>query len=130
MAAFMKGDRVAITDPVSLFRMRPGWISDIRFTRDNDIFYKVNIDHTGNSVWVNENNIIQLISPEKELWKFFIYRDRPIVAYTTAEEFEGEEWNTVLQIANDKGIPVTDISIRLGTMNEIIWEKGDSNEEV
>lgn len=65
MAAFMKGDRVAITDPVSLFRMRPGWISDIRFTSDNNIFYKVNIDHTGNSVWVNEKQHYSAYKPGK-----------------------------------------------------------------
>ena len=130
MAAFMKGDRVAITDPISPFRMRPGRISDIQFTSNNDLFYKVNIAHTENSVWVDERNIIRLMEPEQELWKFFIYQDRPIVAYTVAEEFSGEEWDTVLRIAKDKGIPITDISIRLGTMNEIIWERGDANEEV
>lgn len=130
MAAFMKGDRVAITDPVSPFRMRPGRISDIQFTSNNDLFYKVDITHTENSVWVGERNIIRLMEPEQELWKFFIYQDRPIVAYTIAEEFAGEEWDTVLYIANGKGIPITDISIRLGTMNEITWEKGDTNEEV
>lgn len=130
MAAFMKGDRVAIIDPVSPFRMRPGRISDIQFTSNNDLFYKVDITHTENSVWVNERNIIRLMEPEQELWKFFIYQDRPIVAYTVAEEFSGEEWDTVLSIANGKGIPITDISIRLGTMNEIVWEKGDANEEV
>lgn len=130
MAAFMKGDRVAITDPVSPFRMRPGRISDIQFTSNNDLFYKVDITHTENYVWVGERNIIRLMEPEQELWKFFIYQDRPIVAYTVAEEFSGEEWDTVLYIANGKGIPITDISIRLGTMNEITWEKGDSNEEV
>ena len=70
------------------------------------------------------------MEPEQELWKFFMYQGRPIVAYTVTEEFEGEEWDTVLYIANGKGIPITDISIRLGTMNEITWEKGDSNEEV
>lgn len=123
MAAFMKGDRVAIIDRVSPFCMKSGRISDIQFTSTNDLFYKINIDNAGNSVWVDEHNILRLISPENELWKFFIYQDRPIVAYTMAEEFEGEEWDTVLQIANDKGIPITDISIRLGTMNEIIWEK-------
>lgn len=121
MAAFMKGDRVAIIDPVSPFRMRPGRISDIQFTSNNDLFYKVDITHTENSVWVNERNIIRLMEPEQELWKFFIYQDRPIVAYTVAEEFSGEEWDTVLSIANGKGIPITDISIRLGTMNEIVW---------
>lgn len=126
----MKGDRVAITDPVSPFRMRPGRISDIQFTSNNDLFYKVDITHTENSVWVGERNIIRLMEPEQELWKFFIYQDRPIVAYTIAEEFAGEEWDTVLYIANGKGIPITDISIRLGTMNEITWEKGDTNEEV
>lgn len=120
MAAFMKGDRVAIIDPVSPFRMRPGRISDIQFTSNNDLFYKVDITHTENSVWVNERNIIRLMEPEQELWKFFIYQDRPIVAYTVAEEFSGEEWDTVLSIANGKGIPITDISIRLGTMNEIV----------
>lgn len=130
MATFMKGDRVAIIDPVSPFRMRPGRISDIQFTSNNDLFYKVDITHTENSVWVDERNIIRLMEPEQELWKFFIYQDRPIVAYTVAEEFSGEEWDTVLSIANGKGIPITDISIRLGTMNEIIWEKGDTNEEV
>lgn len=130
MAAFMKGDRVAITDLVSPFRMRPGRISDIQFTSNNDLFYKVDITHTENSVWVDERNIIRLMEPEQELWKFFIYQDRPIVAYTVAEEFSGEEWDTVLRIAKDKGIPITDISIRLGTMNKIIWEKGDTNEEV
>lgn len=130
MAAFMKGDRVAIIDPVSPFRMRPGRISDIQFTSDNDLFYKVDIAHTENSVWVDERNIIRLMEPEQELWKFFIYQDRPIAAYTVAEEFAGEEWATVLSIANDKGIPITDISIWLGTMNEITWEKGDSNEKV
>lgn len=130
MGAFMKGDRVAITDPVSPFRMRPGRISDIQFTSSNDLFYKVDITHTENSVWVDERNIIRLMEPEQELWKFFIYQDRPIVAYTVAEEFSGEEWDTVLYIANGKGIPISDISIRLGTMNEITWEKGDSNEEV
>ena len=130
MAAFMKGDRVAITDPVSPFRMRPGRISDIQFTSNNDLFYKVDITHTENSVWVNERNIIRLMEPEQELWKFFIYQDRPIVAYTVAEEFSGEEWDTVLYIANGKGIPITDISIRLGTMNKIIGEKGDTNEEI
>lgn len=130
MGAFMKGDRVAITDPVSPFRMRPGRISDIQFTSNNDLFYKVDITHTENSVWVGERNIIRLMEPEQELWKFFIYQDRPIVAYTIAEEFAGEEWDTVLYIANGKGIPITDISIRLGTMNEITWEKGDTNEEV
>lgn len=130
MAAFMKGDRVAITDPVSPFRMRPGRISDIQFTSNNDLFYKVDITHTENSVWVDKRNIIRLMEPEQELWKFFIYQDRPIVAYTVAEEFSGEEWDTVLYIANGKGIPITDISIRLGTMNEIVWEKGDANEEV
>lgn len=130
MAAFMKGDRVAITDPISPFRMRPGRISDIQFTSSNDLFYKVDITHTENSVWVDERNIIRLMEPEQELWKFFIYQDRPIVAYTVAEEFAGEEWDTVLRIAKGKGIPITDISIRLGTMNEIIWEKGDANEEV
>lgn len=130
MAAFMKGDRVAITDPVSPFRMRPGRISDIQFTSNNDLFYKVDITNTENSVWVDERNIIRLMEPEQELWKFFIYQDRPIVAYTVAEEFSGEEWDTVLRIAKDKGIPITDISIRLGIMNKIIWEKGDANEEV
>ncbi len=130
MAAFMKGDWVAIIDPVSPFCMKSGRISDIQFTSTNDLFYKINIDNAGNSVWVDEHNILRLISPENELWKFFIYQDRPIVAYTMAEEFEGEEWDTVLQIANDKGVPITDISIRLGFMNEIIWEKGDANEEV
>ena len=130
MAAFMKGDRVAITDPISPFRMRPGLISDIQFTSSNDLFYKVDITHTENSVWVDERNIIRLMEPEQELWKFFIYQDRPIVAYTVAEEFSGEEWDTVLRIAKDKGIPITDISIRLGIMNKIIWEKGDANEEV
>ena len=130
MAAFMKGDRVAIIDPVSPFRMRPGRISDIQFTSNNDLFYKVDITHTENSVWVDERNIIRLMEPEQELWKFFIYQDRPIVAYTVAEEFSREEWDTVLSIANGKGIPITDISIRLGTMNEIVWEKGDANEEV
>ena len=130
MAAFMKGDRVAIIDPVSPFRMRPGRISDIQFTSNNDLFYKVDITHTENSVWVNERNIIRLMEPEQELLKFFIYQDRPIVAYTVAEEFSGEEWDTVLSIANGKGIPITDISIRLGTMNEIVWGKGDTNEEV
>lgn len=130
MAAFMNGDRVAIIDPVSPFRMRPGRISDIQFTSTNDLFYKIDVDHTENSVWVDERNIIRLMEPEQELWKFFIYQGRPIVAYTMAEEFAGEEWATVLSIANDKGIPITDISIWLGTMNEITWEKGDSNEEV
>lgn len=130
MAAFMKGDWVAIIDLVSPFRMRPGRISDIQFTSSNDLFYKVDITHTDNSVWVDEHNILRLMEPEQELWKFFIYQGRPIVAYTVAEEFAGEEWDTVLSIANDKGIPITDISIRLGTMNEITWEKGDSNEEV
>lgn len=130
MGAFMKGDRVAIIDPVSPFRMRPGRISDIQFTSSNDLFYKVDITHTENSVWVDERNIIRLMEPEQELWKFFIYQDRPIVAYTVAEEFSGEEWDTVLYIANGKGIPITDISIRLDTMNEITWEKGDTNEEV
>lgn len=130
MGAFMKGDQVAIIDPVSPFRMRPGRISDIQFTSNNDLFYKVDITHTENSVWVDERNIIRLMEPEQELWKFFIYQDRPIVAYTVAEEFSGEEWDTVLYIANGKGIPITDISIRLGTMNEIVWEKGDANEEI
>ena len=130
MAAFMKGDRVAIIDPVSPFCMKSGRISDIQFTSANDLFYKINIDNADDSVWVDEHTILQLISPKQELWKFFMYLDRPIVAYTMAEEFEGEECSTVQQIANDKGIPITDISIRLGTMNEIIWEKGDSDEEV
>lgn len=130
MAAFMKGDRVAIIDPVSTFRMRSGRISDIQFTSNNDLFYKVDITHTDNSVWVDEHSVLRLMEPEQELWKFFIYQGRPIVAYTVAEEFTGEEWATVLSIANDKGIPITDISIRLGTMNEITWEKGDFNEEV
>lgn len=130
MAAFMKGDWVAIMDPVSPFCMKGGRISDIQFTSTNDLFYKINIGHTDNSVWVDEHNILRLISPENELWKFFIYKDRPIVAYTMAEEFEGEEWSTVQQIANDKGIPITDISIRLGAINEIVWEKGDTNEEI
>ncbi len=127
MAAFMKGDRVAIIDPVSPFRMRPGRISDIQFTSNNDLFYKVDITHTENSVWVDEHNILRLMEPEQELWKFFIYQGRPIVAYTVAEEFEGEEWATVLSIANDKGIPITDISIRLDTRNEITWEKGEND---
>ena len=74
MAAFMKGDRVAIIDPVSPFRMRPGRISDIQFTSNNDLFYKVDITHTENSVWVDERNIIRLMEPEQELWNFFIYR--------------------------------------------------------
>ena len=137
MAAFMKGDRVAITDRVSPFCMKSGRISDIQFTSNNDLFYKINIDHTDNSVWVDEHSILQLMEPEQELWKFFIYiiqifiyQNRPIVAYTMAEEFAGEEWATVLSIANDKGIPIADISIRLGTMNEITWWKGDTNEEV
>ena len=130
MAEFMKGDRVAIADPISPFSMRSGRISDIQFTSTNDLFYKIDIDRTDNSVWVDERNIIRLMEPEQEFWKFFIYQDRPIVAYTVAEEFAGEEWNTVLSIAKDKGIPITDISIRLGTMNEITWEKGDTNEEV
>lgn len=130
MAAFMKGYRVAIIDPVSPFRMRPGRISDIQFTSNNDLFYKINIDHTDNSVWVDEHSILRLMEPEQELWKFFIYQNRPIVAYTMAEEFAGEEWDTVLRIAKDKGISITDISIRLGTMNEIVWAKGDANEEV
>lgn len=130
MAAFMKGDRVAIIDRVSPFCMKSGRISDIQFTSNNDLFYKINIDHTDNSVWVDEHSILRLMEPEQELWKFFIYQDRPIVAYTMAEEFAGEEWDTVLSIANDKGIPIADISIRLGTMNEITWEKGDSNEKV
>lgn len=130
MAEFMKGDRVAITDLVSPFRMRSGRISDIQFTSNHDLFYKIDIDHTENSVWVDERNIIRLMEPEQELWKFFIYQDRPIVAYTVAEEFSGEEWATVMQIAKDKGIPLTDISIRLGTMNRITWMKGDPNEEV
>lgn len=130
MAAFMKGDRVAIIDRVSPFCMKSGRISDIQFTSNNDLFYKINITHTENSVWVDERNIIRLMEPEQELWKFFIYQDRPIVAYTVAEEFSGEEWSTVQQIASDKGIPIAYISIRLGTMNEIIWEKGDANEEI
>lgn len=130
MAEFMKGDRVAITDPISPFRMRSGRISDIQFTSNNDLFYKVDIDHTEDSVWVDVYNIIRLMEPEQELWKFFIYQDRPIVAYTVAEEFSGEEWDTVRRIAKDKGISITDISIRLGTMNRITWEKGDPNEEV
>lgn len=130
MAAFMKGDRVAITDRVSPFCMKSGRISDIQFTSNNDLFYKINIDHTDNSVWVDEHSIIRLMEPEQELWKFFMYLGRPIVAYTMAEEFEGEEWDTMMRIANDKGIAITDISIRLGIMNEIVWEKGDTNEEV
>lgn len=130
MAAFMKGDWVAIIDPVSPFCMKVGRISDIQFTSTNDLFYKINIGHTDNSVWVDEHNILRLISPENELWKFFIYKNRPIVAYTIAEEFEGEEWDTMMHIANDKGIAITDISIRLGIMNEIVWEKGDTNEEI
>lgn len=130
MAAFMKGDRVAITDRVSPFCMKSGRISDIQFTSNNNLFYKINIDHTDNSVWVDEHSIIRLMEPEQELWKFFMYLGRPIVAYTMAEEFEGEEWDTMMRIANDKGIAITDISIRLGIMNEIVWEKGDTNEEV
>lgn len=130
MGAFMKGDRVAIMDPMSPFCMKSGRISDIQFTSTNDLFYKINIDHTENSVWVDEHNILRLMEPEQELWKFFMYLERPIVAYTMAEEFEGEEWSTVQQIASDKGIPIAYISIRLGTMNEIIWEKGDANEEI
>lgn len=130
MAAFMKGDRVAIMDPMSPFCMKSGRISDIQFTSANDLFYKINIDHIDDSVWVDGHNILRLMEPEQELWKFFMYLDRPIVAYTMAEEFEGEEWSTVQQIASDKGIPIAYISIRLGTMNEIIWEKGDTNEEI
>lgn len=130
MAAFMKGDRVAITDRVSPFCMKSGQISDIQFTSNNDLFYKINIDHTDDSVWVDEHNILRLMGPKQELWKFFMYLGRPIVAYTMAEEFEGEEWDTMMHIANDKGIAITDISIRLGVMNEIIWEKGDANEEI
>lgn len=130
MAAFMKGDRVAIMDPMSPFCMKSGRISDIQFTSANDLFYKINIDHIDNSVWVDGHNILRLMKPEQELWKFFMYLDRPIVAYTMAEEFEGEEWSTVQQIASDNGIPIAYISIRLGTMNEIIWEKGDANEEI
>lgn len=130
MAAFMKGDRVAITDRVSPFCMKSGRISDIQFTSNNDLFYKINIDHTDDSVWVDEHNILRLMGPKQELWKFFMYLGRPIVAYTMAEEFEGEEWDTMMHIANDKGIAITDISIRLGVMNEIIWEKGDANEEI
>ena len=130
MAAFMKGDRVAITDRVSPFCMKSGQISDIQFTSNNDLFYKINIDHTDDSVWVDEHNILRLMGPKQELWKFFMYLGRPIVAYTMAEEFEGEEWDTMMHIANDKGIAITDISIRLGIMNEIVWEKGDTNEEI
>ena len=130
MAAFMKGDRVAITDRVSPFCMKSGQISDIQFTSNNDLFYKINIDHTDDSVWVDEHNILRLMGPKQELWKFFMYLGRPIVAYTMAEEFEGEEWDTMMHIANDKGIAITDISIRLGIINEIVWEKGDTNEEV
>ena len=33
MAAFMKGDRVAIIDPVAPFRMRSVRISDIQYVR-------------------------------------------------------------------------------------------------
>ena len=130
MAAFMKGDRVAIMDPMSPFCMKSGRISDIQFTSNNNLFYKINIDHIDDSVWVDEHNILRLMEPEQELWKFFMYLERPIVAYTMAEEFEGEEWSTVQQIASDKGIPIAYISIRLGTMNEITWEKGDANEEI
>ena len=130
MAAFMKGDRVAIMDPMSPFCMKGGRISDIQFTSNNDLFYKINIDNADDSVWVDERNILRLMEPKQELWKFFMYLERPIVAYTMAEEFEGEEWSTVQQIASDKGIPIAYISIRLGTMNEIIWEKGDANEEI
>ena len=130
MAAFIKGDRVAIMDPMSPFYMKGGQISDIQFTSNNDLFYKINIDHTDDSVWVDEHNILRLMGPKQELWKFFMYLGRPIAAYTMAEEFEGEEWDTMMHIANDKGIAITDISIRLGVMNEIIWEKGDANEEI
>lgn len=130
MAAFMKGDRVAIMDPMSPFCMKGGRISDIQFTSTNDLFYKINIDHIDDSVWVDEHNILRLMEPEQELWKFFMYLERPIVAYTMAEEFEGEELDTVMHIANDKGIAITDISILLGVMNVIVLEKGDANEEV
>lgn len=102
MAAFMKGDRVAITDRVSPFCMKSGQISDIQFTSNNDLFYKINIDHTDDSVWVDEHNILRLMGPKQELWKFFMYLGRPIVAYTMAEEFEGEEWDTMMHIANDE----------------------------
>lgn len=54
MAAFMKGDWVAIIDPVSPFCMKSGRISDIQFTSTNDLFYKINIDNAGNSVWVDD----------------------------------------------------------------------------
>ena len=133
MAAFVKGDWVAVMDPVLPFCIKSGRISDIQFTNTNDLFYKIDIDHTDrtyNSVWADERSIIRLMKPEQELWKFFIYQNRPIVAYTMAEEFEGEEWDTMMHIANDKGIAITDISIRLGVMNAIVWEKGDANEEV
>lgn len=99
MAAFMKGDRVAIIDRVSPFCMKGGQISDIQFTSNNDLFYKINIDHTDDSVWVDEHNILRLMGPKQELWKFFMYLGRPIVAYTMAEEFEGEEWDTMMHIA-------------------------------
>lgn len=109
MAAFMKGDWVAVMDPVLPFCIKSGRISDIQFTSTNDLFYKIDIDHTDrtyNSVWADERSIIRLMKPEQELWKFFIYQNRPIVAYTMAEEFEGEECDTMMHIANDKSFMI------------------------
>lgn len=124
---------VEIVDKRSRLYRKRGLVTNQWIRDDLHMFYEVEVVDNGNPVrgWFDEKYVKKVVLKERpELWKFFCHKDKALVGYTLAEEFDGEEETTLKSIASERGIPTNEIDIRIGTINEITWEKGDSNEEV
>ena len=124
---------VEITDKRSCLYRKRGIITNHWMRDDLRMFYEVEIVDNGSPVrtWFDEKYVKKVVSKEKpELWKFFCYKDKALVGYTLAEEFDGEEEATLKAIVSEREIPANEIDIRIGTVNKINWTKGDENEEV
>lgn len=124
---------VEIVDKRSRLYRKHGIVTNQWMRDDLLMFYEVEVVDNGNPVraWFSEKYIKKVV-PKKgpELWKFFCYKDKALVGYTLAEEFDGEEETTLKSIASERGISADEIDIRIGTINKINWEKGDANEEI
>ena len=124
---------VEIVDKRSRLYRKHGIVTNQWMRDDLLMFYEVEVVDNGNPVrgWFDEKYVKKVVLKEgAELWKFFCHKDKALVGYTLAEEFDGEEEATMKSIASERGIPANEIDIRIGTINKINWKKGDSNEKV
>lgn len=111
-----------VTDKRSPYYRKCGRVIDHSMLDTLTMLYELEFPDKGRfvHVWFNEKHLRKAIPKEMtELWKFFCYKGKALVAYTLIGEFEGEEEATLKSIALERNIPIDKIDIYIGTVNEI-----------